>query len=90
MIILYDINKKKLVIEEAANAIDKLYYLEGEIPTKEIIENYIEKTDSKDEIKKYFEKYGIRKGILLMVRVIVNLFKSGKYFANLNGYINML
>jgi len=66
MIILYDINKKELIIEEAENAVEKLYYLEAKIPSQKEIETNIISENTNDKIKKYFEKYGIKKGIRLI------------------------
>ena len=65
MIILYYKTDDTLKITDEFDAINKLYYLEATIPTVKQTESYM-KTSQNLEIKKYFDKYGIKKGITLI------------------------
>lgn len=72
MIILYYKHDNTLKFTDEVEAIDKIYYLEASIPTVDQVETYIDK--NKDtEISKFFNKYGIKKGI---IRIKKNLSKQ--------------
>ena len=68
MYILFDLKKKILKLYDRKIIMDKLYFLEAEVPTTAILKEHLK--DSSEEIISFFEKYGEIKGIAEIKKTI--------------------